>query len=83
MDNHERACILHTQQANIRRAVVFACVCAIANHQVCFRGIELAVTVVTRIFHAITLKGGCLAGSGWCTSKCGSYVLVGKTRSAR
>jgi len=32
--------MLHTQ-ANIRSAVVFYCVCAIANHQVCFRGLEL------------------------------------------
>ena len=50
MDSHERAGILHTQ-ANIRRAVVFACVCAFANHQVYFRGVELTETVVTRIFH--------------------------------
>jgi len=41
---HGRAFILHTQ-ANIRRAVVFACVCAIANHQVCFRGVELTETL--------------------------------------
>ena len=53
MDNHERACILHTQ-ANIRRALVSACACAIANHQVCIRGVEIIETVVTRIFQAIT-----------------------------
>jgi len=42
-------------QANMRRAVVFACVCAIENHQVCFRGVELTETVeVTRIFHAVS-----------------------------
>jgi len=40
------------------RAVLFACVCAIANHQVCFRGVQLTETVeVTRVFHAVTLKG--------------------------
>jgi len=54
MDNHERTGILHTQ-ANIRRAVVFACVCVIANHQVCFRGVERTETVLTWILHAVTL----------------------------
>jgi len=54
IDNHERTCILHTQ-ADIRRAVVFACACAAANHLMYFRGVELAQTVVTRIFHAATL----------------------------
>jgi len=52
-DNHERTCMLHTQ-GNNRRVVVFACVCATANHQMCFREVELTETVVTRIFHAIT-----------------------------
>jgi len=56
MDNHERPCILHTQ-TNIRYAVVFAFVCAIANHQACLRRVELTETVVTQIFHAVTLKG--------------------------
>jgi len=82
MDNHERVCVMHTQ-ANIRRAVVFACVCAIANHQMCFRGIGLTETLVIRIFHAVTLVGWCLAERGWYTSKCGSYVLVRKIRSVR
>jgi len=78
----KRACILHTQ-ANIPRAVVFACLCAIANHQVCFRGVELTETVVTRIFHAVALKAWCLAGRGRYTGKCGSYALERKIRSVR
>jgi len=53
IDNHETACMLHTQM-NIRRAAVFACVYAIANHTVCFHGAELTETVVPRIFHADT-----------------------------
>jgi len=75
MDNHERSCILHTQ-ANIRCIVVFT-----TSHQVCFRGVELTKMVVTRIFHTVTLKGWCLARHNWCTSKCGSYVLVKKIQS--
>jgi len=40
------------------RAVVFACVCAIANHQACFRGVELTEMIeVTQNFYVATLKG--------------------------
>ena len=46
-------------------------------------GVELIETVVTRIFHAVTWKGWCLARRGWYTSKCGSCVLVRKIRSVR
>jgi len=46
--------------------VVFTCVCAIANNQACFWGIELTETIgVTWTFHAITLKGWCLARHSW------------------
>jgi len=46
-----------------------------------FPGSKLTETVVTRIFHAVTLKGWYLAERGWFTSKCGSNVLVRKIRS--
>jgi len=42
-------------QVNMHCAVVFACVCAITNHQACFQGVELAETVEVRwAFHVIT-----------------------------
>jgi len=56
-------------------------VCTIVNDQACFRGVELTDIVVTRVFHAVTLKGWSLAGHGWYTSKCGSYVCEKNTVS--
>jgi len=35
-------------QANTGRTVVFACVCAVPNHQACFRGVELPEMVEVR-----------------------------------
>jgi len=43
-------------QAKVCRAVVIPCICAVANHQTCFRGVERTETVATRILHAATLK---------------------------
>jgi len=52
MVNHRRARI--PKQTSL--TVLLVCVCAIANHQVCFLGAKLKETVVALIFHAVTLK---------------------------
>jgi len=52
MENHEMAYILHTQ-TTMRRAVAHV----LLQTAKCLRGVELTETVLTQIFHAVTLKG--------------------------
>jgi len=75
----ERAYCIHYPSEHSSRSCIRLCMCYCKPPTV-FPGSRTYRTVVTRIFHAVTLKGCCLVGRGWSTNKCGSYVLVRKIR---